>query len=339
MGTEHPDLTVSGHAGGYRHPVSEDPDDLLIAVGDLHGTANGLDTILAALQSRFDIFDDNHLQRLRGHVTLVFTGDYIDRGEGSIRVLERLGGIREASGNRIVLLMGNHELMALHDLDRLRDIVRIGGSNPIYDYEMRTMHGRNGGDQFVYEFVDELEDDLTPAVERYLAQMERTALVGDQLRALKLLYIHKIAGKRFLFTHGDIPPEFRSAEVLAQTESQFSDWMEYPTIRGTEAKYGSRIPGYPLLWGRDYRREFDGLSSLDAAQHASEICRRCGVDYLINGHSINRDKVVSYGQRIIDIDVGRHLGEEPQALVVQSRGISVLRASGELTTLTPFNDG
>ena len=67
-----------------------------IAIGDIHGCARALNGLLEAIAPTSDD-------------TLVALGDYVDRGEESREVLERL--LRLESTCRLVPLIGNHELM------------------------------------------------------------------------------------------------------------------------------------------------------------------------------------------------------------------------------------
>lgn len=76
------------------------------AVGDIHGEA----VLLAAL-----------LERLRERATpgdtLVFVGDYIDRGPDSAGVVDQVLALRDGGWNGpVVTLRGNHEDMMLDDL-------------------------------------------------------------------------------------------------------------------------------------------------------------------------------------------------------------------------------
>ncbi len=70
----------------------------LLAIGDIHGCSQALDTLLAAL----------HLQPEDLLVTL---GDYVDRGPDSKGVLEQLIALN-AKG-RLIALRGNHDEMML----------------------------------------------------------------------------------------------------------------------------------------------------------------------------------------------------------------------------------
>jgi len=67
------------------------PAARLAVVGDIHGCADLLENLLAQLETA-------------APERLVFVGDYIDRGEDSARVLERLHTLARAEGSRAVFL-------------------------------------------------------------------------------------------------------------------------------------------------------------------------------------------------------------------------------------------
>src|SRR5687768_9684456 len=68
-----------------------------IAVGDIHGE-------LSQLQKLWP-----KLPELDPHDTLVFMGDYVDRGPDSRGVLEFLAAIPQKTQAKLVFLCGNHE--------------------------------------------------------------------------------------------------------------------------------------------------------------------------------------------------------------------------------------
>ena len=72
------------------------------AIGDIHGCLAELKTIVETLRSVEDLRSDD---------TLVFTGDYVDRGPDSKGVIDYLIELNE--DQRCVFLMGNHEDMLL----------------------------------------------------------------------------------------------------------------------------------------------------------------------------------------------------------------------------------
>jgi len=68
------------------------------AIGDVHGNLQALDDLLQQL--RREVAADD---------TVVFLGDYIDRGANSRRCIDRILEFRAASPAEVVTLMGNHE--------------------------------------------------------------------------------------------------------------------------------------------------------------------------------------------------------------------------------------
>lgn len=83
----------------------------LLAVGDIHGD---FDALVAILQES-GIIDHQHHWR-GGNTTLVQTGDILDRGPKDRQVMDLLMALeKEASksGGRVIVLLGNHEVMNL----------------------------------------------------------------------------------------------------------------------------------------------------------------------------------------------------------------------------------
>ena len=89
---------------------AEPPEDTLIAaIGDVHGMADHLDALLAALTPI--------LAEHAGPVELIQLGDLIDRGPAPIRALDRMITATQNSGVRARTLRGNHEDWLLAALD------------------------------------------------------------------------------------------------------------------------------------------------------------------------------------------------------------------------------
>jgi len=74
-----------------------------IAIGDIHGCKAALDTLIAAIKPA-------------EKDTLVFLGDYVDRGPDSRGVIEAVLAVRKQC--RAITLRGNHEVMFLDALER-----------------------------------------------------------------------------------------------------------------------------------------------------------------------------------------------------------------------------
>ena len=81
----------------------------LIAIGDIHGSYDGLTTIL----KRTGLVNDQ-LQWTGGGTLLVQTGDFTDRGTDVRKVMDLLMQIEKdakAAGGQAIVLAGNHEIM------------------------------------------------------------------------------------------------------------------------------------------------------------------------------------------------------------------------------------
>lgn len=100
----------------------------IFAIGDIHGCYDKLDALMYKLDINF--YRD----------TLVFLGDYIDRGLHSFEVVEYLINLRERF-KRVIFLKGNHEEMLEHYLtgvDRFTYLIN-GGQQTLDSYR------KNGG--------------------------------------------------------------------------------------------------------------------------------------------------------------------------------------------------
>ncbi len=84
-----------------------------IAVGDVHGNLPALEDLLGALRGEAAADD-----------TVVFLGDYIDRGAHSKECIDALLAFRAGVSAGVVFLMGNHEDWLLRTM---RDSTRPSG--------------------------------------------------------------------------------------------------------------------------------------------------------------------------------------------------------------------
>jgi hypothetical protein len=92
----------------------------IIAIGDIHGSFDGFTAILR----KTGLIDNRH-KWTGGRTQLLQTGDYTDRGEGTRAVMDLLMALeRQAkdAGGRVVVLLGNHEVMNL--IGETRDVTR-----------------------------------------------------------------------------------------------------------------------------------------------------------------------------------------------------------------------
>lgn len=99
------------------------PAPRLIAIGDIHGHASALVTVLVAIAPQ-------------PHDTIVTLGDYVDCGPDSRGVIDQL--IALGRHCRVISLLGNHEEMFLGGLgggtSELETWLRVGGLSTLESY-------------------------------------------------------------------------------------------------------------------------------------------------------------------------------------------------------------
>src|SRR5471030_2369465 len=111
-------------------PGSISPGLAVYAVGDIHGRRDLLDDLLRRIE------DDAGRHPSDTERTLIFLGDYIDRGPSSRGVVDRLLD-DQLAGFATVRLMGNHEEALLSFLDSVSDgldWLTFGGLETLLSY-------------------------------------------------------------------------------------------------------------------------------------------------------------------------------------------------------------
>ncbi|MGH6866036.1 MAG: metallophosphoesterase family protein [Methyloceanibacter sp.] len=182
---------------------------LLYAVGDIHGRADLLDELLHKIEA------DAAKSGGTWTRTLVFLGDYVDRGPGSREVIEiLLGGLPR--GFDAHFLKGNHEAILL---DLLADPSRLG-------------HWLiNGGDKTLASYgVDCSSLGLRAAEPEAWREAFAAALPDSHLRFLENLELSVACGD-YLFVHAGVRP---GIPLDRQDESDLV-WIRYDFLDHTES--------------------------------------------------------------------------------------------------------
>ncbi len=100
--------------GKYPAIVQIDTNEDIFAVGDVHGD---YDRLVKLLQTAAIIERDTNAW-MGGRAVLVFTGDLVDKGPHSLKVVQLVESLQTeaaAKGGRVIVLMGNHEAEFLGD--------------------------------------------------------------------------------------------------------------------------------------------------------------------------------------------------------------------------------
>lgn len=102
----------------YPAIVQIDTGEDIFAIGDVHGDYDRLVKLLTAAKIIERPADPDAVRWIAGKAVLVFTGDLIDKGPHSLKVVQLTASLRKAaagSGGQVVTLMGNHEAEFLAD--------------------------------------------------------------------------------------------------------------------------------------------------------------------------------------------------------------------------------
>lgn len=195
------------------------------AIGDVHGRADLAVELLNAINAEVEGYS--------GLTTVVFLGDYVDRGPQSKQVLEHLSQLNEGDQRKYVFLIGNHEQVMmdfLADAPGSEHWLRYGGLETLESYGIE-IHS----------------EDLTRQSLSRVREAFRQALPERQrqfLRRLKLFY--EIGG--YYFCHAGVRP---GVDLTAQDIDDLI-WIREPFLSsnadlGRIVVHGHSITDAPVV--------------------------------------------------------------------------------------------
>ncbi|MGD9906297.1 MAG: metallophosphoesterase [Vicinamibacterales bacterium] len=224
------------------------------AIGDIHGWREPLDDVLGRIAPR-----------LAGGDTVVFLGDYIDRGDDSRGVVDAILAFRAGTAARVVCLLGNHEewlLKAMHDprthswLLGMDGYTTIRSYSPAAEQTIRRAARDAGGD--LYGGGAELPYDaffaaMPDAHRQFFQRLERYHESADCLcthagvdpanRALA------DQARTLIWGHPQFPEDYRGerAVVYGHTNDADLDAAGWPWPRVVGNTYGLDTVGHGVL--------------------------------------------------------------------------------------------
>jgi serine/threonine protein phosphatase 1 len=195
----------------------------IYAVGDVHGCSDLLDAMIEKIG-----VDAKTRSAERRH-RIIFLGDYIDRGDNSREVIERLLQLKRQFGARVEFLSGNHEaalLGFLKDPIEGRSWLDFGGKQTLASYGIAPLSITPDRAELV-ALRDTLRDAMGGHV-AFLRGLSRLARSGD-----------------VLFVHAGLDPVY---PVEAQPDAAlFWGQIDKGDIPG--------LPGYRMVHGHYADRE------------------------------------------------------------------------------------
>lgn len=195
------------------------------AIGDVHGE-------VALLQHLLDQVAADSRQRGPARTTLVFLGDFIDRGSGAARLLRMFADLRDPN---VIVLKGNHEAALVEvyrgDLEALSFWLKFGGQ--------ATMAGLGIEDSLLEtasttEIFPRLRTSLQCDIVDWLAELPHSWTLGD-----------------YFFVHAGIKPGVR----LSRQDQDDLLWIRKPFLASKRRHekviiHGHTVePGLPCLGG------------------------------------------------------------------------------------------
>jgi hypothetical protein len=279
----------------------------IVAVGDVHG---GLAELVSVLQSAGVIDQKN--KWIGGTTHLVQTGDCLDRGADSRKVLDLLITLedqaRKAKG-RVHSLIGNHEAMNLYGDLRY---VSAGEYNSFKSSESSELRDR------AYDTIADpnLKNDAAYKKKWYdehpLGWVEHRQAFGPDGRYGKLIRQRNavIRINDYLFLHGGISQKFAGIPLTDLNKRIRGELQDFNKLQG-----GVAMDQDGPLWYR-------GLASEPEAplgEFVDSVLKAFGVNHIVLGHTPTAGAVTPrFGGKVILIDVGLSKGynDSPACLLV-----------------------
>jgi hypothetical protein len=290
-----PAVVASAGAGSeaFRHSAP----GRLVAIGDLHG-----DVAVTRAALRLAGAIDDSERWIGGDLTVVQTGDQLDRGDDERDILDlfaRLAAAAPAAGGQVIALNGNHEVMNVQGDFRYVTPGAIGDFTGVRPRSPQASQAPSTFEDRAAAFLP------GGAYARALAERDVVAVVGDSL-----------------FVHGGVSPahvRFGIERINGETRQ----WMLGVTRGVPESVANDASP----IWMRDY--SLDPVSP-GTCQALGEVLAALGVQRMIVGHTVQKDGISSAcDNRVYRIDVGlsRYYGQGPiQVLEIDESGVRVLSA-------------
>jgi serine/threonine protein phosphatase 1 len=144
------------------------PDEYTVWVGsDLHGQLRATDQLL----ERAGLTDGSGRWIARPRTALVVTGDVVDRGPDSLRLVRRLASLRtqaQEAGGLVAILEGNHEAQVLGGLggepEIFRALMAFGGAATLLSVGLRPEEWEGRPAEEIAARVQALAPDLLPTL-------------------------------------------------------------------------------------------------------------------------------------------------------------------------------
>ncbi|MBW8754984.1 MAG: serine/threonine protein phosphatase [Sphingomonadales bacterium] len=225
-------------------PTGKVDGQLIYAIGDIHGCYDQLRRLLSQIASDAKVHANGRT------TTLIFCGDYVDRGPASREVLDALCWLKRHQPFDLQFLKGNHEQVMLNYMSapaRTTAWLRFGGSETLQSYGV-TPPAPDDGPEAHLAARDDLLERLPVAHLRFLQDLELMIGVGD-----------------YAFVHAGV----RHGVALAKQEEDDLLWIREEFLE-TEAPH-DRIIVHGHTWESDQPQIGPYRIGIDTGAYATGV--------------------------------------------------------------------
>jgi hypothetical protein len=295
--------------------------DRIVAIGDIHGDYEAFTSLL-----RDTGLIDEKLRWTGGKTHLVQTGDVLDRGPDSRKVLDLIQSLEKqapTAGGRVHSLIGNHEVMNMYG--DLRYVVpgeyaafQTAGSEQTRNayWEQQVKWLPNPPSQFVKERW-ETEHPLGWVEHRM--QFGTDGPYGKWMGAKNMVV--KINDSVFL--HGGISPKFAAMSVEQMNNAIRADLRKLPKLN----------PATAFLTDQEGPLWYRGLAQEDISDHVTRLTEALGVKRIVIGHTPTPGAVLQrFGGKVVMIDVGlsAYYGSNRACLIIEGEKLYAMHRGKKL---------
>jgi Calcineurin-like phosphoesterase len=302
----------------------------IVAIGDLHGDYDGFVQLLRDAK-----LVDSKLNWRGGNTHLVQTGDVLDRGDDSRKIIDlimKLEPKARAAGGFIHPLIGNHESMNIYG-----DLRYV---SPGEYASFRTPNSERMRDAFYAQEKQELESNPPPQGlpvfdDEYRAQWNNKHPLGWVEHRMGFgpsgSYGRWIRNNNAivrvgdtLFMHAGLSPRYADRTIRSMNVQVRAELEDFSKL-----KNGIVMDPEGPLWYRDLvGDETDALKS-----HVEALLKYHGVQRIVVGHTVTDGAVLPhFGGKVIAIDVGisATYGSRRACLIVEKGHALALHRGQEL---------
>jgi serine/threonine protein phosphatase 1 len=243
---------------------------VVFAVGDVHGRAELLDALID------EIGRDAERSAEEGKTTsVIFLGDYIDRGPASRQVIDRLIALGEEKRFESVFLRGNHEQFLL-------DVIDGRAPSAIWlDY---------GGTQTLAAYGVETDEDSKTDDLAQLGVATRKAVPLDHVAFMRGLGLTETRGD-YLFVHAGLRPDRMLSEQADADFLWYRSYSDEAPVHGKVVVHGHTPHSRPVngRWRVDVDTEAWASGILTAIRLEGQSRRFLRAEIAENGAGVVSD--------------------------------------------------